>query len=36
MEPRIPRYVPVVNVVLKFLTRRSVKAGPGWWTARGT
>jgi hypothetical protein len=28
MEPRIPRYVPVVNVVLKFLTRRGVKAGP--------
>ena len=28
MEPRIPRYVPVVNVVLKFLIRRGVKAGP--------
>ena len=28
MEPRIPRYVPVANVVLKFLTRRGVKAGP--------
>jgi hypothetical protein len=28
MEPRIPKYVPVVNVVLKFLTRRGIKAGP--------
>jgi deazaflavin-dependent oxidoreductase (nitroreductase family) len=28
MEPRIPKYVPAVNVVLKFLTRRGVKAGP--------
>jgi hypothetical protein len=28
MEPRIPRYVPVFNVVLKFLTWRGVKAGP--------
>jgi hypothetical protein len=28
MEPRIPRYVPVVNVVLRFLTRRGVKADP--------
>ena len=27
MEPRIPKYVPVVNVVLKFLTRRGIKAG---------
>jgi hypothetical protein len=28
MEPRIPKYVPVANVVLKFLTRRGIKAGP--------
>ena len=28
MEPRIPKYVPAVNVVLKFLTRRGIKAGP--------
>lgn len=28
MEPRIPKYVPVVNMVLKFLTRRGIKAGP--------
>jgi deazaflavin-dependent oxidoreductase (nitroreductase family) len=28
MEPRIPRYVPVVNAVLTFLTRRGIKAGP--------
>jgi hypothetical protein len=27
MEPRIPRYVPVVNVVLKFLTRRGTPEG---------
>jgi hypothetical protein len=28
MEPRIPKYVPAVNVMLKFLTRRGIKAGP--------
>jgi hypothetical protein len=28
MEPRIPKYVPAVNVALKFLTRWGVKAGP--------
>jgi deazaflavin-dependent oxidoreductase (nitroreductase family) len=28
MEPRIPKYVPAVNVVLKFLTQRGIKAGP--------
>ena len=28
MEPRIPKYVPVVNVVLKFPTGRGIKAGP--------
>jgi deazaflavin-dependent oxidoreductase (nitroreductase family) len=28
MEPRIPKYVPVANVVLKFLTRRGIRAGP--------
>lgn len=28
MEPRIPKYMPVVNVMLKFLPRRGIKAGP--------
>ena len=28
MEPRIPKYVPAANVVLKFLTRRGIKTGP--------
>lgn len=28
MEPRIPKYVLAVNVVLKFFTRLGIKAGP--------
>jgi deazaflavin-dependent oxidoreductase (nitroreductase family) len=28
MEPRIPRYVPVTNVVVKLFTRLGVRTGP--------
>jgi hypothetical protein len=28
MEPRIPKYVPAVNFVVKFFTSRGVKTGP--------